>query len=217
MPTTRTTGPYFFSKACVFRYFACFAYSRAPSRTRLDLAMTPARADAEHKRAGARRPSAQACPRDGRGGQASASTTHARARTVQPLAPPQHLLDVGHHDLLNVSEVLVELVHVALCPRVHVQPLRLLDEGVELDEGVRSRGGVHFPCVQQVELLLQLLQVVECEPLWVGALSEHQVAHAAVDDVAGGSGDAEGRAGPGCEGKREGGARPHQHRARATG
>ena len=51
-------------------------------------------------------------------------------RTIESFTLAEHLLDVPRHDLLHLSELLVHLVQVALCARVQIQPLCLLDEGV---------------------------------------------------------------------------------------
>ena len=75
------------------------------------------------------------------------------------------------------------LVEIALRARVNVQLLGLLNEGVEFDEGVRARGAGHVVLVFAHELALQLLQVVERQPLRIGAVCEAQVADAIDIDV----------------------------------
>mmetsp|Transcript_637 Transcript_637/g.2448 ORF Transcript_637/g.2448 Transcript_637/m.2448 type:complete len:207 (+) Transcript_637:156-776(+) len=106
-----------------------------------------------------------------------------RANVVQTLALAEDIVDVARHDALYVVQILVEFTQVALRARVLVQLLGFLDEGVELDEGVRARHRLHGGAVLRRELPLQILQVLVRQLLGVPAVAQREVTHALLDHV----------------------------------
>ena len=67
------------------------------------------------------------------------------ALTVQLLPLSQHLLYVPRHDAVHLPQLVCQLAKVALCPRVHVQALGLLDERVCGQQGAAGMTGVSEP------------------------------------------------------------------------
>mmetsp|Transcript_19290 Transcript_19290/g.51210 ORF Transcript_19290/g.51210 Transcript_19290/m.51210 type:complete len:271 (-) Transcript_19290:181-993(-) len=99
------------------------------------------------------------------------------------LSPAQDVADVFRHDGVDVAELGLEAVDVALGAGVEVDAFCFLDEGVEADEFVRARRGGDLGAVDCAEFHSELLEVVVGESLGVGFFGECEEDDAAVDDV----------------------------------
>ena len=103
----------------------------------------------------------------------------------------QHLLDVLLHDALNVGQVLVELGGILSARWVDKLPLLALDVLIELDELVRSTGGIDGPTPIVAVIAGQLFeepvgyffQIHEGQPFRIGGLGEGEVADHILDEV----------------------------------
>ena len=102
---------------------------------------------------------------------------------VEALALPEYIVDVFGHHHVNLTEILVELVDIPLCARVHVQLFRTLNGRIETHECVRSRGSVHLRSIFGVKLRLQLGKVLVCEFFRVRTVRDGQIADTMLDNV----------------------------------
>lgn len=104
------------------------------------------------------------------------------AHALKAVAAVEQVLDVLVHDLGDVAQLVVELVEVLRRAGVAVGALCLVDEAVELHEGVRAEGGAQQlrRRVGRRELRRQVRQVGEGQLARVRALR-----YADVDDVVG--------------------------------
>ena len=108
------------------------------------------------------------------------------SHSLQAVSSVEQVLDVLGHDLGHILQLVVELVQVLCCTRVLVRLLRALDEGIELDKGIRPTRGreVVMDFVGCCELGGQVGEVGEGEFAWIRAVAYAEEAEVAFDQVA---------------------------------
>jgi hypothetical protein len=104
---------------------------------------------------------------------------------LQAVTAVQQVLDVLGHYLRDVLEFIIQLVQVLCGTAVLVCLLGLLNEGVELDEGIWAARGrqVLLRWVGRGELLSKITEVGEGKLAWVAGVADGEEDDAVDDGV----------------------------------
>lgn len=90
--------------------------------------------------------------------------------TFELLTTRDDIVDILGHDGVDVAQLGVNFVEVALCAGVAVEFLCFQDERIESDELVGAARVHHLGPVDSEKLAPQLLEIIEREPLGVASL-----------------------------------------------